>query len=191
MTNTLRQESLVPFHIYFTCPHCQAVRQVPDQYVGQTGSCNSCGGAITINANTAPPLPRVPTDPHPKSWYRERSNYFEYCRNNYEAACAEFTMVVDDAYWQGRVHRAALCQERAEQVAYWERLVAEGIPWSVAFEYLVHYYVKDHDYVRAYYFCCVYFQSERWKNPKCVGSSYSLLKIMRKLQRKLNEFEED
>jgi len=187
MPSTLFLESPVPFHIYFTCPHCQAVRQVPEQYVGQSGSCNTCGGAITIDANTAPPLPRVATDSQPKSWYRERLAYFEYCRDHYEEAQRAFAQTTDDAHWKQRIQAAARCQERSEQVAFWERLVAEGIPWSVAFEYLVHYYVKEHDYERAFYFCTVYFTSDRWKNPQCIGSSKMLLKTMRKLDKKLFE----
>lgn len=187
MTSTTIQEALLPFHIYFTCPHCSAVRQVPDQYVGQSGACNSCGGSITIGANTAPPLPDVPLESRPREWYRERSNYFEYCRENYEVARAGFHWVIDEAYWQRRIQESTRHHDRAEQVAFWEGLVAEGIPWSVAFEYLVQHYVKEHQYERAYYFCSVYFLSSRWKNPQCVGSSHKLLKVMRKLDKKLFE----
>jgi len=187
MTSTMFQEALLPFHVYFTCPHCNAVRQVPEQYAGQSGACNTCGGAITISANTAPPLPHVPLAPHPKTWYRERTNYFEFCRENYERACAQFPKIADEAYWHRRIQESTRHHDRASQLAFWEGLVAEGIPWSLAFEYLVHHYAKERDYQRAYYFCSVYFLSDRWKNPQCVGSSYKLLKVMRKLQKKLYE----
>lgn len=185
MTSTMYEDSVLPFHIQFTCPHCSAVRQVPEQYAGQSGFCNTCGGAITIHANTSPPLPRISLDACPREWYRERMNYLDFCRDNYDRARAQFDGHVDEAYWQGRIREAATCRNRAEQVAFWERLVAEGIPWSVAFEYLVQHYAKDHDYERAYYFCSLYFLSDRWKNPQCAGSSYKLLKIMRKLDKKL------
>lgn len=183
MTNALIHEPLAPFHIHFTCPHCQCARQVPEQYVGQTGRCNTCGGAITI---TAPVLPSVSVAPRPKAWYRERTLYFEYCRDSYERARAEFPPIANDVYWQRAIQDAANCHDRVEQVARWEKLVAEGIPWAVAYEYLVHHYVKEHDYERAYYFCCVYFQDARWKNPQCVGSSYKLLKAMRKIDKKIH-----
>ena len=74
MSNTMYAEPLAPFHVLFTCPHCQAVRQVPEQYIGQTGQCNTCGGAITI---TATALPSAPTTPQPKAWYRDRMRHFE------------------------------------------------------------------------------------------------------------------
>jgi len=183
MTNTIYLETPVPFHVLFTCPHCHAVRQVPEQYVGQTGQCNTCGGAITIKASD---LPSAPTTPHPKAWYRERMLYFEFCRDNYERARSEFPPIPNDEYWQHQIQIAANCHDRLEQVARWERLVAQGIPWPVAYEYLVHHYVKDKDYERAFYFCSVYFHSDRWKNPQCAGSSYKLLKTMRKLDKKLH-----
>lgn len=182
MSNALHQETLAPFHIYFTCPHCQAVRQVPEQYIGQTGCCNVCGGRITI---TAPTLPLVAAGPRPKAWYRERSAYFDYCRDHYAQARAAFTATADDAYWQRAIQEAATCSDPAGQVARWERLVAEGIPWAVAFEHLIHHHVKERDYARAYYFCCLYFQGPGWRNPQCMGSSHTLLKTMRKLEKKL------
>ena len=184
MTTILQQEALLPFHVNFTCPHCSAVRQVPEQYVGQSGTCNTCGGAITIDANTAPSLPRVPMVSRPKSWYRERACYLEFCRENYELARAQFPPIDNDAYWQQGIQEAARCENPAEQVARWERLVAEGIPWSVAYEYLVHHYVKERDYERAYYYCGVYFSGDRWMNPQCAGGSHMLLKTMRKLDKK-------
>ncbi len=186
MTSTIQQTMLPPFHINFTCPHCGAVRQVPEQYVGQSGACNTCGGAITIDANTVPSLPRVSMVSQPRSWYRERLRYFEFCRENYALARAQFPPVENDAHWQQRIQEAVRCEDPAEQVASWERLVAEEIPWSVAYEYLVHHYVKERDYERAYYYCSVYFSSERWMNPQCVGGSHTLLKTMRKLDKKLN-----
>lgn len=182
MTSTLTPEPLAPFHIRFTCPHCQAVRQVPEQYVGQTGQCNTCGGAITI---AAPALPTLATAPQSRDWYRRRMAHFEYCQNQYERARAEFPSIANDAYWQRKIQEAANCPNRLEQVAQFEALVAEGIPWPVAYEYLVHHFAKDRDYERAYYFCALYFQSDRWKNPQCASSSYKLLKTMRKLEKKL------
>jgi hypothetical protein len=187
MSSLAHQEALRPFHIYFTCPHCNAVRQVPEQYVGQSGSCNDCGGAITINSNTAPALPIVPVAARPREWFRERSQYLEFCRKDYDSACAQFSMEVDDAHWQERIREATSHPGRAEQVSCWERLVAEGFPWPVAFEYLVHYYAKERNYERAHYFCSIYFLSDRWKNPQCVGSTHKLLKTMRKLEKKLFE----
>lgn len=181
--STLYVETLAPFHILFTCPHCHAVRQVPEQYVGQTGQCNTCGGAITIATSGLPP---APTTPHPKAWYRERMRYFEFCRDNYERARADFPPIANDEYWQRQIQLAANCHDRLEQVARWERLVAQGIPWPVAYEYLAHHNVKDRDYERAFYFCSVYFHGNAWKNPQCVGSSYKLLKTMRKLDKKLH-----
>lgn len=183
MSNSLYQEPLAPFHIHFACPHCQAVRQVPEQYVGQTGRCNACGGTITISARALPPLNTGPRD---RGWYRHRTAHFEYCRDHYEQARAAFPPIANDAYWQRKIQEAANCHDRDTQVAKWEQLVAEGIPWPVAFEYLVHYCVKNHEYERAYAFCCRYFESDRWKNPQCAGSSYKLLKTMWKLDRKLH-----
>lgn len=185
MPNALSQEALLPFHILFTCPHCDAVRQVPEQYIGQSGRCNTCDGAITISAQIAPDLPPASVASQPKDWYRHRMLYFEFCRDNYERARAQFPPITNDAHWQRGIQEAANCPDHLEQVARWEKLVAEGIPWAVAFEYLVHYYAKEKDYARAYHFCCVYFQSERWKNPQCANSSYKLLKLMRKLDQKL------
>lgn len=183
MTTMLCQEPLAPFHILFTCPHCQSVRQVPDQYVGQTGRCNTCGGAITITASM---LPAVSLAPQPKEWYRERMHYFEYCRDHYERARSEFPPVQNDAYWQRGIQDATHCQDRLEQVARYEKLVADGVPWPAAFEHLVYYHAKEHDYERAFYFCAVYFHSNRWRNPLCAGDSYKLLKLMRKIEKKLH-----
>lgn len=188
MTNTMYMETLAPFHIRFTCPHCQAVRQVPEQYIGQTGQCTTCGGAITI---TAPALPHVSTAAQSKDWYRRRAAHFAYCQENYEQARAAFPPIENDAYWQRKIQEAANCPNHLEQVALWEALVAEGIPWPVAYEYLVHYHVKDRDYERAFYFCALFFHSDRWKNPQCAGSSYKLLKTMRKLDKKLHPDFED
>lgn len=187
MTHLIQQEALLPFHIHCTCPHCKVVRQVPEQYVGETGTCGACGRSITISANATPPLPFVTLASQSKAWYRERVGYLDFCRDYYEMAQAQFTMKIDDAYWQQRIQEAARCADRQEQVEFWERLVAENIPWSVAFEYLVHHYAKERNYERAYYFCAVYFQSDRWKNPQCVSSSLKLLKTMKKIDKKLFE----
>lgn len=182
MSMTLNQEPLAPFHFLFTCPHCRSVRQAPEQYLGQAGQCTTCGGEITL----APlALPEVSTMPRPRAWYRERTLHFEYCRDHYERARAAYPPVANDTYWQQQIRDAANCPDRVTQVAQFERLVAEGIPWPVAFEYLVHHYVKEHDYARAYYFCAVYFHSDRWRNPQCASDSYKLLKYMRKLEKKL------
>lgn len=186
MSNAMMQETLLPFHILFTCPHCKAVRQVPEQYIGLSGPCNTCGGTITISAAASPALPPVSIARPSKEWYRERIAYFEFCRDHYERARAQFPPIVNDAYWQRGIQEAANCPDRLEQVARWEKLVVEGIPWAVAFEYLVHHYAKEKVYDKAYYFCCVYFQSDRWRNPQCANSSYKLLKLMRKLDQKLH-----
>lgn len=43
--------------IDLTCPHCNTYLKIPDQYAGQSGKCDHCGGAITIGV-LPPPLPR-------------------------------------------------------------------------------------------------------------------------------------
>jgi prepilin-type processing-associated H-X9-DG protein len=40
--------------IAFTCPHCGAKKNVPDNYAGQTGPCAECGQVITIPGKPAP-----------------------------------------------------------------------------------------------------------------------------------------
>jgi prepilin-type processing-associated H-X9-DG protein len=39
--------------ISFTCPHCGATKNVPDQYAGQTGPCADCGQTVTIPGKPA------------------------------------------------------------------------------------------------------------------------------------------
>jgi len=186
MSNAMTQDTLLPFHLLFTCPHCKAVRQVPEQYIGQSGPCNTCGGRITITASAAPTLPPVSIARPAKEWYRERISYLEFCRDHYERARSQYPPIAHEAHWQQGVQEAANCADRQEQVARWEKLAAEGIPWAVAYEFLVHHYAKEKDYEKAYYFCCVYFQTDRWRNPQCANSSYKLLKLMRKLDQKLH-----
>ncbi len=50
--------------ISVTCGHCQARLEIPDQYAGQAGKCNMCGGAILVpvppTAGFTPNPPPVP-----------------------------------------------------------------------------------------------------------------------------------
>lgn len=47
-----------PAVIDFVCPHCNQNLSIPEQYLGQSGKCNKCGGSITINV-APPPLAKI------------------------------------------------------------------------------------------------------------------------------------
>ena len=36
----------------FKCPHCSQVLNIPEQFIGSTGTCRKCGGSITIEPQT-------------------------------------------------------------------------------------------------------------------------------------------
>ncbi|MEX2014996.1 MAG: 3'-5' exonuclease, partial [Candidatus Hydrogenedentales bacterium] len=36
----------------FTCPHCSQLLNIPEQFIGSTGTCRKCGGTITIEQQT-------------------------------------------------------------------------------------------------------------------------------------------
>jgi len=46
--------------IELDCPHCGKHLSIAEQYAGQTGSCQGCGGAITVPGGFVPPAGGVP-----------------------------------------------------------------------------------------------------------------------------------
>lgn len=48
--------------IELTCPHCASSLKIEEQYAGQRGRCNKCGGAISVPALAEPVLACIDFD---------------------------------------------------------------------------------------------------------------------------------
>jgi hypothetical protein len=172
----------------FHCPHCAHALRVPEQYLGISGRCNQCRGEITPVAapHAAGPTAPVPA-PKSREWYESRQRHFEHCSAHYEAACRKFGQPEMQGAWKLLLDRARTARDVESQKALYHEAIEAGCPWPFPYERLARFLAKERAFRDAYALCSRYFDAEHWKTPQWARSSESLLELMRKLQKRMQD----
>lgn len=173
--------------IEYTCPHCQTLLRVPEQYVGTSGKCNHCSGQITIAAPvTQSGAPCVPEGALDESWYAQKREHLDYCIRNYEEARRRFDRPERSQPWQRFVSAIRECRDPQEERELCLKAIAMDCEWPFPYERLAIRCAKEKDYEFAFQICSKYFHTDHWQIPTWAGSTSDLLDLTEKLDRKLH-----